>query len=1243
MNEEVDGMTLSRIVRRRAGHRTTVTRLVNGLNEVIASRDTGRLRQMRQSLRDKIEILSRLDEQILSKVNDDQVESEIERADLVKEKAELAIINIDVELAGVDDRQRSRRSSSRTARSSPQSLGEEDKPPLRPSQATNADDTGFVPLWPSNLMDDPLSIIPSFGSHSISTQPPPFPSIGPLRDSLPMGTVTTTTASNYSPLMDPLPTLTWTCPGSPPNTMVVSTHGRTVVSDSACVRMCTTSSASQGIVHNSQAGIGVCAIVSTPLSVHAPLVTSCKGTPLMGPTPNVPIMSTCATVVTAQSRMHTVSSPHVSFPTTPWHAPTRVGPPPLILMTQPDPPSGPNAWDFTAHVSSHVHAGLGHSVPRADTQFTRVPSLSRPVDHREPVGVSSQTVPISQPNATINRPLPFEITFEITYPPLSCMPEMNDRALGPNLTSTAVPNVPRADTQFARAASLSRPVDHGEPIGVRNQTLPILHPSAAIDSHPSFEITYPPLSCMPEVDDRVQGPNPTRLSECAYVPREYAPTYGDAHTSFPNPMNVGTHVANHHLTQVDAHVRPTVGTCGPMAGISEETYAPTMVAPTNLHGTIGYHRAMPSVNLTRPTTQVKLPKLNMKKFNGNVTKWSTFWDSFASSVHNNPSLSSIDKFNYLVSLLKSTAAEAVAGLTPTDANYEEAISTLRKRFGNPQMIINRHMEALLSVPGVASHQDIRSLRKLHDSVETHVRGLRALRVPAHSYGALLASALVNKLPPELKLIITREMGGSAWDLEQLMTAFERELDARERVFVSSNASNASGNRKSQTRLPTAATLIADSSGSKASCVYCKKEHASSSCSTVTKVADRKETLRRDGRCFVCIKKHHLSRDCRSNVNCRKCKGRHHVSICNKGSGNSSGDSTSQKPPSETSGTTNPPSETSKSTQTTNSHCAIAKTEILLQTARLHLVSPEDEATEIIARAMFDSGSQRTYVSERLRDRLQLPAVGSERMQIKTFGSLECSDRSYDVIQLKIRAKEELLTVTALVVPLICSPLMSQPINSSSESYEHLADLELADSADTQDLLEVDVLIGSDWYWSLITGKVIRGRTGPIAIDSKVGWILSGPSGKQTSVNLTFTPTHILRIDAYKAEPSLEDQLKQFWELESLGIPSEEPPVHERFLQQISFNGQRYEVGLPWKGHHPPLQDHYELCCKRLGGLLRRLKQTPQILDEYHRIITDQLDRGIIERVPQTNGDSSLSSPPWSCLARQDYVQAQDRI
>ena len=47
----------------------------------------------------------------------------------------------------------------------------------------------------------------------------------------------------------------------------------------------------------------------------------------------------------------------------------------------------------------------------------------------------------------------------------------------------------------------------------------------------------------------------------------------------------------------------------------------------------------------------KLPKLELKKFYGNHIDWYPFWESFESAVHRNSSLSGVDKFNYLKSLL----------------------------------------------------------------------------------------------------------------------------------------------------------------------------------------------------------------------------------------------------------------------------------------------------------------------------------------------------------------------------------------------------------------------------------------------------------------------------------------------------------------------------------------------------------------------------------------------------------------
>ena len=133
----------------------------------------------------------------------------------------------------------------------------------------------------------------------------------------------------------------------------------------------------------------------------------------------------------------------------------------------------------------------------------------------------------------------------------------------------------------------------------------------------------------------------------------------------------------------------------------------------------------------------------------------SFWDSFEAAIHNNEQLSSIDKFNCLRTLLEGPAAAAVAGLTLTSSNYGEAVAILKKRFGNKQLIISTRMDMLMNLEGVSSGHNLKAIWELHNQVESHVRSLQSLGVPSSSFGAMLASVIMNKLPHELRLAVRR--------------------------------------------------------------------------------------------------------------------------------------------------------------------------------------------------------------------------------------------------------------------------------------------------------------------------------------------------------------------------------------------------------------------------------------------------------------------------------------------------------
>jgi len=219
---------------------------------------------------------------------------------------------------------------------------------------------------------------------------------------------------------------------------------------------------------------------------------------------------------------------------------------------------------------------------------------------------------------------------------------------------------------------------------------------------------------------------------------------------------------------------------------------------------------------------------------------------------------------------------------------------------------------------------------------------------------------------------------------------------------------------------------------------------------------------------------------------------------------------------------------------------------------------------------LDGGSQRSYVTQRVRDTLGLQPEHSEQVQIKTFSSNSTAMQTVEMVRLAIPLKPgTTIHLMFSIVPLICEPLSCLPIAYTKEKYRHLSDLYLADFSRVGDELHVDPLIGSDHYLQLVTGEVIHGKSGPTAINTYLGWVLSGPVCSEVNAHNS-NSYHSLSIQFSEAS-SLDCVLKSFWELESLGIKSVEPSVHEGFKESVVFRDGRYEITLPWRDNQirPP--------------------------------------------------------------------------
>lgn len=119
----------------------------------------------------------------------------------------------------------------------------------------------------------------------------------------------------------------------------------------------------------------------------------------------------------------------------------------------------------------------------------------------------------------------------------------------------------------------------------------------------------------------------------------------------------------------------------------------------------------------------------------------------------------------------------------------------------------------------------------------------------------------------------------------------------------------------------------------------------------------------------------------------------------------------------------------------------------------------------------------------------MAAEGEQCMSILTFGSNQENSQVHKFVKVGLTQRNgESQQLTLFAIPTICEPLASQPIAFCQNSYKHLSGLDLADSSDGQSHLEVNILIGSDHYWDLITGKTHQGTCEPVAIERKLEWV-----------------------------------------------------------------------------------------------------------------------------------------------------------
>ena len=140
---------------------------------------------------------------------------------------------------------------------------------------------------------------------------------------------------------------------------------------------------------------------------------------------------------------------------------------------------------------------------------------------------------------------------------------------------------------------------------------------------------------------------------------------------------------------------------------------------------------------------------------------------------------------------------------------------------------------------------------------------------------------------------------------------------------------------------------------------------------------------------------------------------------------------------------------------------------LLQTAYSKVFNNEPSFSST-AHIMFDSRSQKSYITPDLEKKQHLKTIRNEKIIIKTFGSTKGKVSIVDAVNLKIKCRNnEFVNTEALFVPVIYSPLLEQKPFEISKIHTEFRKLYLADFKPNIEEKNISILIGLEYHFLFI--------------------------------------------------------------------------------------------------------------------------------------------------------------------------------
>ena len=208
---------------------------------------------------------------------------------------------------------------------------------------------------------------------------------------------------------------------------------------------------------------------------------------------------------------------------------------------------------------------------------------------------------------------------------------------------------------------------------------------------------------------------------------------------------------------------------------------------------------------------------------------------------------------------------------------------------------------------------------------------------------------------------------------------------------------------------------------------------------------------------------------------------------------------------------------------TTSLSAISTSVCLLKIAIANVSAGQ---TTVEGHILFDEGAQRSFITQELANQLQLKPINHEQISFSSLGEQISASKRLVITSISIQTLNKgHIPVSVLILPNLAAPIRNS-VRTHLDKLPYLQGLPLAHPVTSGENFQISILIGADFYWQFIQDRIVRGE-GPTAVESRLGYLLSGPLPFPHSVYIMCS--QVLTLSCITEEVDCDS----FWQIESM--------------------------------------------------------------------------------------------------------------